>query len=349
MYNLNTVRTQRPSVPWMGLINRGATLFNSEAEARAFSLGDMPLVQRLKSRGISMDSETYLSRGLHTLSDAALSRVPLTDLGTPTVVVRHRTASAFGQFRHQTSDTHAYIVFVAPAPQGEFTPQLEAVWLRLLDALGRAAGERGAHNIHAEVDENSPMFALLRQAGYASYTGQDIWRRAPAPPPVIQPDDTAGPTVITLRKVAKQDMPAVRYLHARIVPRLAQKADPPPGTNGLVAIRDREAYSYISVRAGDRGIYLKPYLHPDDSHLASAVLASALALLDRTIRVPVYCCVRQYQSWLGGPLEALGFQPWARQTVLVKHTTARIEHPAFAPLPAMKGGITIHGGQGGNC
>ncbi len=317
-------------------------MFNHEAEVRAFTLGDLPLIQRLKSRGISLDSEGYLSRGLHTISDATLSQLPLGDLGAPTVVVRQGQEHAFGQLRHDPVAPDAHIVFIAPRLPEDFTHLQEGTWLALLDGLGQLAGLRGAQNIHAEVDENSVVFEALRHAGYASYTRQDIWRRPPSPLPA--PRDG-----VILRPARADDLPAIRYLHAQTVPRLAQTADPAPGSSGVVAVCGGAIRGFVAVSAGGRGVYLKPYLHADEGAHAAAVLAGTLWQAPHTNSLPVYCCVRQYQAWLSGPLEELGFVPWARQTVLVKHTAARVERPAFATLSSIQGGITIQGGRTGRC
>lgn len=317
-------------------------MVNHEAEVRAFSLSDLPLVQRLKSRGISLDSESYLTRGLHTLSDATLSRVPLGDLGAPTVVVRYAREHAIGQIRHAPDAPDAHIVFIAPSLAGDFTHMQETLWLAVLDGLGYLAGQRGAHNIHAEVDEASGMFEALRRAGYASYARQDIWRRDPSPVPPLQ--DT-----VYLRQSRPDDLPAIRYLHGLTVPKLAQTADPAPGHEGVVYLCDGEVRGFISVSAGNRGIYLKPYLREDDAAHASAILHGALWLASRATTLPVYCCVRQYQAWLSGRLEDMAFMPWARQTVMVKHTTTRIKRAAFSELPAMQGGIRISDGRTGSC
>ncbi len=310
-------------------------MFTPDAEARAFTLGDLALVHRLKSRGISMDSESYLSRGLHTVGDATLSRLPFSNLGTPTIVVRCGDEQAFGQFRHRAGDPDSHIVFMSPAITENFSQVQEYLWMLLLDALSQAAGTRGAHNIHAEVDENSAVFELLRGAGFASYARQDIWRRNPAPLP--------APPAINLREATRHDKASILYLHGQIVPRLAQKADPAPLPNGLICMQDGRARAFIAVSKGNRGLYLKPYMLMDDSAIAPEIIGVVMSMLEQATRVPVFCCLRQYQSWLGSALEMWGFKPWARQTVMVKHTAARVEKPAFAQLPNMRG-VTIHGG-----
>ena len=316
-------------------------MFNPEAEVRAFSLADLPLIQRLKSRGISLDSESYLSRGLQTLSDATLSRLP-GGLGAPTVVVRQARDQGVGQLRHSPDAPDAHIVFIAPALPLEGSRRQEGLWFALLDALSMVAGRRGALNIHAEVDETSVMFEVLRQAGFASYARQDIWRRDPGPLPPAR--ETGG-----MRPATAADLPAIRYLHAQTVPKLAQTANPVPGHRGLIYLCGGEIRGFVAISAGNRGVYLRPFLLEDQAAQVPFVLNAALWLTSRATALPVYCCVRQYQSWLNASLEDLGFEPWARQTVMVKHTTARVARPAFADLSTLHGGATITNGRTGNC
>ncbi|MBN1966118.1 MAG: hypothetical protein JW910_15825 [Anaerolineae bacterium] len=314
---------------------------HSVAEARVFHLSDLPLVMRLKSRGISLDSESYLARGLHTMEDAALSRLPLGDFGTPTVVARYGAAQVFGQFRHQVGDSHAHIVFIAPALVNGYTDAQESAWLHLLDALAVAAAEHGAQTIHADVDENSVVFAVLRHAGYAPYASQDIWMRGPIPP--TSGPEPAADAALHLRPARDADVPALAALHTHTVPQLARQADPPPLAQGLVYFHDGKACAYVAVSAGNRGIYLRPYLHADYQQIARPLLEAALALIPQAARVPVFVCVRNYQDWLGSALAEAGFSPWARQTVLVRHTTVRVRKPAFATLPAVPAGIGVPG------
>ena len=46
---------------------------------------------------------------------------------------------------------------------------------RLLDQAVSEVGKYGIHSLVAEVDENGPELPILRRAGFAVYTRQDIW------------------------------------------------------------------------------------------------------------------------------------------------------------------------------
>jgi hypothetical protein len=106
---------------------------------------------------------------------------------------------------------------------------------------------------------------------------------------------------------------------------------PNPG-QGWVYRKDERVEGFIGVAEGREGIYLMPHLHPDVFSEAPIILASAIRLIARNNKVPVYVRVRRYQDWLDDALGDLGFEICARQAVMVKHITAGIRSAAFAPL-----------------
>src|SRR5205823_708072 len=79
------------------------------------------------------------------------------------------------------------------------------------------------------------------------------------------------------------------------------------------------------------GIYVRSYIHPEAFDKAQGIITAALRRYPRSERLPVYFCVRRYQDWLAGSLSTLGFEPWASQAVMVKHTACRVEQPVFKP------------------
>src|SRR5215468_12122225 len=180
------------------------------AEARPFLPIDLPLVRRLTLHGLSLDSATSLTRGVHILEGAVWGSVPLTDLGTSTFVLRsidkRYDKNFVAQFRHKAGAQHAHIVFIAPDLEYHID---RLAWLQLLDTMVAAAGRRGALTLNAEVDENSAAFEVLREAGYAVYARQSIWRHAP---------DSIPADRDLLRPETDQDAIAISALVAHVVP-----------------------------------------------------------------------------------------------------------------------------------
>jgi hypothetical protein len=296
---------------------------------------DLPLVHRLTTYGVSLDSTTSLTHGIHSVEGAFWSAVPLADLGTPTYVLRTGDNGYIAQFRHRLGEQHAHIVFIAPDIDKYGTRVGESAWLSLIDAMTSGAGRRGAFTLNAEVDENSAAFVLLRQCGFAVYARQTIWRREPAPIPDFVPN--------LLRPEVEADGLAIDALYTGIVPRLVLQADTPPESGrGLIHEQiDGDVSAYFAIQDGRCGIFVQPYLHPEMFDKAAAITGALLGNLPRADRLPVYVCVRRYQDWLGTTLSGLGFEPFASQAVLVKHTVNRIEHPVLATAAAIDGAVRV--------
>jgi len=294
-------------------------------EARPFLPIDLPLVRRLTPYVVSLDSETSLTRGLHTIEGAVWSSVPLADLGTPTFVLRASGGDYVAQFRHRAGDQHAHIIFIAPDLSDDFS---ETAWMHLLDAMVVAAGKRGAFTLNAEISETSAGFVILRQTGFAVYARQEIWKRP------LTPSGTGRlASSITIRPETEGDAFGIQTLYTSVVPRLVLQADAPPevGHGGLVYEQDGRILAYLSVQEGKCGVYIRSFIHPDAYDKAEAIIAAVLRRLPRGERLPVYFCVRRFQDWLRGSLEASGFEAWASQAVMVKHTSCRVEQPVFKP------------------
>jgi hypothetical protein len=293
---------------------------SSLPEARHFLPIDLPLVRRLTQHGVCLDSATYLTRGVNAIEQAVWGAVPLADLGRPTFVLRNGNVEAVAQFRHKAGDQHAHVVFIAPDLSRS---EDETAWLNLLDAMVIAAGRRGAVTLNAEIAETTDAFCILRQAGFSVYARQEIWKR--------EPGTTIAGDERLLRPETDADAFAIHALFATVVPRLVLQADTMPeiGHGGLVYERDKRVMAYLLVQEGKCGVYIQSFIHPDCYDEVPAILGSALARISRVERLPVYFCLRRYQDWLRGTLDALGFSAWASQAVMVKHTAWRVEHPAF--------------------
>jgi hypothetical protein len=307
-------------------------------EVRPFVPLDVPLLHRLHASGVTLDSAARLTRGINALEGAMLHAVPLADLGMPTYVAKLRETAYVAQYRHKNNDQHAHIVFIAPEVDSDDGPE---AWLQLISAMVSSAAKRGAFTLNAEVDDGSLACEVLHRAGFATYARQAIWRRSPAP-------ITEGNAALW-RPAVESDAISIAALYASIVPRLVMQADAPPDLSkhaGVVYERQGRIAAYITIQEGKHGVYLQPYLHPECSgNETDALLAGVLAGLPRADKVPVYLCVRRYQAWLHNALDAQRFEVWTNEAVMVKHTTARIEHPAFKPAYTLDRVAAAYPGQ----
>ncbi len=303
------------------------------SEVRPFLPIDLPLIHRLAPQGISLDAAVSLTRGIHTVGAAFWSAVPLTDLGTPTLVLRNDSGDYVAQFRHRAGETHAHIVFIAPDLNR--CPD-ERGWLTMIDAMTSAAGKRGALTLNAEVSEIGDSFPVLRQCGFAVYGYQELWQRLPE---AVTPVSDAK---YLFREETEADRTALEVFYAGVVPRsIWQAAALPESTRGLIYEHDGRIGAYFAMQEGRTGIFAQIVIRPELSDRAAMLCRAWLTRLPRAEKVPVYVGVRRYQSGLQYPLSELGFAAWDRHALLVKHTVARIERPHLRSVATIEGAVRV--------
>jgi hypothetical protein len=265
---------------------------------RSLDLLDLPLLSRYRRDVLPLNSARILTRGNPLGAMAMLSYLnPRRFIYT--AIASENSDSLMGQVILNGDETSARLTFLAP------TENINGLTLSLLDHLTTQAGEWGAFHLLAEVDENSPVFRLLRQAGFALYAWQRVWKL----PKLEKPDEDSS-----WREAEEADWPAVQSLHGQIVPALIQPVDAlPKQASGLVCRPEGNLQAYVAVNSGPIGVWIQPLVPPD-----SGCGPERLAGLSGRGSRPVYICVRSYQAWLETVLEDLGAEAGPRQAVMVR-------------------------------
>jgi hypothetical protein len=294
---------------------------------RPFDLRDLALVRRLGTQGVALHAVSALVDNLHPLRDALMSMVVGGEFPTFVWKQDNGESSGFVQLRVLTSSPQAFILYLSPRVEprlddsntnGHGVSDTEALmWLSLLDHAIVEAGQRGVHSVVAEVDELAPELVLLRQAGFAVYTRQDIWRVS------REERQRTNHRQLMLERRQQADDWDVQLLYANMVPRLVQLVEPMPllADGDTWVMRDRdELAAFVHVHRGATSAWLRFFIHPDAEMNAADIVAAALDMAFLKETEVVYCCVRRYESWLPSALEQSGFSLWASQAVMVKHT-----------------------------
>jgi len=272
---------------------------------RSLDLLDIPLLSRYSRNVLPLHSARILTRGNPLGARAMLSY--LNPRGyIYTAVSSENGDSLMGQVILNGDETSARLTFLAPSENiNGLTPPL-------LDHLTMQAGEWGAFHLLAEVDENSPVFRSLRQAGFAIYAWQRVWKL----PETEKPAEGSS-----WREAEETDWPAVQSLHGQIVPALIQPVEAlPKQASGLVCRPEGNLQAYAAVHSGPAGVWIQP-LVPPDSGCGPERLAGLCGWGGR----PVYVCVRSYQAWLETVLEDLGAEAGPRQAVMVRRLAKTIK------------------------
>jgi len=286
---------------------------------RSFDWRDFPNLHRNRNEGIWLDTSLALTRWMALVPAGALlaSLAPATGIFTCVATDdANGGGPVVGQLSHTTGSVKAKLTFITPEEAVE-----TAGVTRLLDHLARVAGERGAHNLLAEVSEISPVYEVLRRNGFVIYTRQRVWE--------LKPAENDGPGL--WRQVSETDEHDVHYLYHSLVPVLVQQTEPPPweNLNGLAYVEDGELVAYVHLIYGPTGILAQPFIHTGTDH-AEALLVSLHDAVPNVRSRPVYLCVRSHQAWLAPFLDELGFESGPRQAVMVK----RLAVPLQETVPA---------------
>jgi hypothetical protein len=231
-----------------------------------------------------------------------------------------------GQVNHGQGKELAHLSFIAPEELLE-TRSLHA----LIEHLVQQVGNRGAFHLLAEVEERTAAFDNLREAGFALYVHQRIWK--------FSAGDVASSDSSKWREISSQDAIASRTLYSTLVPALIQQVESMPSNhmNGLVYYQDDELLAYAAIKYGQRGIWVQPFIHPETDNVPEQIDDLIQSIPNRHAR-PVYLCIRSYQSWVEHALEDKNTEVGPNQAVMVKHLAIAKKVRSSFTLPALESG-----------
>jgi hypothetical protein len=300
---------------------------------RPFTLRDLALVHRLSEHAVSLHTESALTHNPHPVRDALFSMI---GGDYPTFVWKSddRDAAGFIQLHVPEESARAHIFFLGTTlgalSEGTIASNGNQsvigananAWLGLLDQAVVEIGLRGIHSLVAEVSETGHELPILRRAGFAVYTRQDIW--------VLEHVNADSRRLQALNLRQPADDWDIQILYANTVPRLVQLVEPLPPLHsgeGWVLREDGELMAFIHLYRGGLGSWLRLFIHPHAELRVDEIVMEALHRVKPVVAQPVFCCVRRYQSWLQGSLNRVGFSLWGSQAVMVKHTVKHQQRP----------------------
>lgn len=295
-------------------------------EIRPLRIHDLPFVYRVAGQGVNLDVQLSL-----TVGEDALRHALMTSIGRmQAYVLRRSSGSVFGQLHYLESDHHARLAYVAPALEDGGDA---ALWLQLLEGLVVMAGQRGVVTLIAEVGVSAPEFTVLRRAGFATYTRQELWVRPPCP---LEPPPTA------LEPVRTSPGNGLLGLYGSLVPGLIKHVEPPLASadSHYVLPGGRGAGGMVIVREGPHADLIEIYISPNAEASPRQLIQAAMAAVDAERRT-VYCRVRDYMGCPGSALAATGFQHVATQAAMYRQTAVRVKARTYDVSERVEGGIPL--------
>lgn len=287
---------------------------------------DLPLLHRLSEQGILLHAESALTKSCQPLRGALFSMVSRGDYVTYVWRSESNDAEGFIQIHLDEDEIHAHLVCIGSSVGEEDNSSTSVIhedaWLGLIDGAVAAIGRRGAHSLVAEVDETGPELPVLRHAGFAVYTRQDIW--------VLEdgPEQKEG---LKLHLCGPEDDWDIDWLYANTVPPLIQLVEPAPPDKGKIWVlrEEGELAAFVHVYDGPLATWIQFFIHPNAFTQIAEIVSAAVRVAAPQASHPLYCCVRRYQSWLQTALQQSGFHLCRSQAVMVRHIAHPVQRPAM--------------------
>ncbi len=292
---------------------------------RSFTLRDIPLVHRLSEQGVVFNTKSALIRDVHPLREALVYM--LIGGEYPTYVWRADGGGGvgFAQLRQEEDETRAHILCLGSATENQDTPEevlSEDMWIAFLEQLIKRAGKKGIQSLIAEVDEFGDELQILRHAGFAVYTRQDIWAR---------PAETAARPIkygeLTFGQALAEDDWDINLLYSNIVPPLIQLVEPAPTGQELQRVwllrEDNQLSAFVHFADGPAGTWARLFVHPNAQDRGAEIVQAAIRVAPHHPERPLYYCVRRYQSWMQSALKNVGLTHMSSQAMMVRHTVKR--------------------------
>ncbi|MCL4394507.1 MAG: hypothetical protein M1482_06860, partial [Chloroflexi bacterium] len=219
-----------------------------------------------------------------------------------------------------------------------------SVWYRLLAECAQQIGARGGQRLFAQVPEGNGVEEVFRQAGFASYAREDIFRLTEWPANLAKSH--------VLRHQRARDGWTLLRSYAQFTPRPVQIAEgmlspegqggkmgdwwDQSGGSGYILEVDNELVGAARLRRGKAAYWLRFWLHPQAQEQSQALVSGALSLLWAAPRHPIYCSVRDYEGGLRAELETARFRYLLTRSLTVKHTTVHAKESVLKLMPALE-------------
>lgn len=306
---------------------------------------DLPAIRRLRGETARLDMPEGIISGLRPMRTALRGIIPWPGNVWTYVLIKDGEACAFAQARPRR-DSHTWdVVYLAYGRKDRIgsSEARDAMWSALLDTITRTAGRRRATRLFARVPDNADAMIALRDAGYITYGRESLYVA-----PYHKTARNAGEQP-ALRRQQGGETWAIHQLYTLTTPKAMQFAEARTSSYWDLPRRGsaRSAYwigeahevtAYARTLSGEHSHLIDVLFRPEAREEVPGFIRRVLVALPAGEGDLVYVRTLGHQEELGGILDALGFSPLIRQSLLVKYTTISVREaaPAFAPIPSLR-------------
>jgi hypothetical protein len=280
--------------------------------ARKIIWKDLVALTRFKNQKLVLDNSFQYVYNPGLLSSSLLSIIsPASEFYTAVELLGSENPSILvGQLFQPAGSYTASVILLAPC---ETNPH--PAFIKVLSQLLNTAGERGALQVKAEVNDNSPGEEILFQSGFRSYAEQQIWK---LPRRIV-----FGTGKKAWVPVTKDTSALAEAFYQRILPGQILRVEPPPvfpDIQGMISWRDGRVIGFATVQFGPQGILVDLLMAPE-MDLVDEYLSALLFHLPYRDTRDVYLRVRSYQQQITSALERVNAESGPKQKAVVKRLT----------------------------
>lgn len=296
---------------------------------RSFEWRDLPVLHSYRNSSVFLHNASVLTRGSLQITRALISSVTSrTGIFTAVCTGNEKKAddpALIGQISYSSGSQTAHLTFMAPGEELN-SPNIQY----LIEHLIKHTGELGSLRILADVDEDELAFIGLRRSGFSVYSRQKIWKIDN----MAYDQELENPWL----PVADSELSEICNLYNSLVPGMVQQVEPffPERLNGLVLRNAQGLQAYIDLTYGLRGIWIQPFFHPDIENVGER-LRQMLSNLPNLLSLPMYVCLRSYQSWLEPALKEFGADVCLNQVAMVKNIAVPLKAHRTIAMTSLNG------------
>ncbi|MBI1885544.1 MAG: hypothetical protein HYS09_04415 [Chloroflexi bacterium] len=208
----------------------------------------------------------------------------------------------------------------------------KSVCLSLVERMTKGVAREGAERIFVRLAADSPVFEVIRQAGFFPYGRERLYRRD-------EPAEAETPDLPPLRPRTKEDLVGLYQLYNSVTPanvrgiegvtlREWQAAlEPWGGRPADVVLEDSDSIAaWLRVLADGHKGRFSLLVHPGRLRDTGSLLQAALARLPG--RRPLLCLIPEYEEALATPLKRWGFAPCDEYVMMAKRVLKPVEELA---------------------
>ena len=302
------------------------------------------MLRQLESQGSAFDLRRWLLGAPSSTLSAVAGYLTQYHMGTVTCVqdghgTRNAGLRGFVQAWPRWSHAEWDLAFISPAL--DYRDGAVELWQELLSGLILHGAQQSIDRIYARSTEDSETEEIFRQAGFTILAREEIFVLSKERAPAALPKG--------LRRTTPDDRHLLSEFYHQVAPRLQSKIEWATPSSVVLQypwphswIRDDYVWSdkgkilaHFRLLVGSKGIWLEVVARPEYRVDTLPYLKYMIALPRDSHSTPLYCPVPDYGVGLGWLLRTLGFEPFARQVLLVAHTVACVPVTHRLIVPGM--------------